>query len=201
MSARIPITIYAREGEGQASFELLVKSDQDIAKIDFAIESGANRSSVQFRFDSDGKSELVIDANSLETLTQKIVMETARIVLEAGIMAVHGNECDIKTDTVLNLLSQAKVNLSAPDVQIGAGALSLTSTAQATINAANLLISIIGAGILKAPEIWMQGLVKLGQGDMRPIARVGDQVQVFGVEAGGGTAIGTIISGGSNLSS
>jgi hypothetical protein len=156
---------------------------------------------VQFRFDKDGKSELVIDANSLETLTQKIVMETARIVLEAGIMAVHGNECDIKTDTLLNLLSQAMLKLGAPEVQIGAGALSITATTAANIKAQTMLMNILGALMIQSPSIALQGLVRLGNGDMRPIARVGDQVQVFGVESGGGSAVGTITSGGSNLSS
>lgn len=195
------ITVYARDGEGNASYDILIKSDQGIARIDFAIESGSNRSSVQFKIGEDGKSEIVIDADTVSAITRRIIAETARTVLETGILAVHGNECDIKTDTILNLLSQVALKLGAPDVQIGAGALTVTAKQQAIITGLNLIMTLVQSLDIQTPIMNLKGQVNLGKGDMRPIARLGDVVQVVGVETGGGTAMGKIISGGNNLSS
>ena len=91
--------------------------------------------------------------------------------------------------------------MGAPDVQIGAGALTVTAKQQAIITGLNLIMTLVQSLDIQTPIMNLKGQVNLGKGDMRPIARLGDVVQVVGVETGGGTAMGKIISGGNNLSS
>lgn len=196
----VSINLTAHSNESDSSARLFSKALQGIARLEIGIESKEDLATINIKPDENGKPSIELDAINIDMFAEKISLSVAQYILISSALAIESGQVEIEGDKSVNIATQKLMNLAANIMNISANSLTLRS--KTVMNLLSPSFNLTAGNInLESPLIKMLGQITLGTGDLRPIARTGDQVEVHGVESGSSVATGTIITGGSNFSS